>query len=69
MLHHPFILGAPQQRGTRSELAGSTVPFQRHKSGRKCYVTPAFSVSPNKGDKIKAGQKEGGNATSPLDSR
>ena len=69
MLHHPFILGAPQQRGTRSELASSTVPFQGHKSGRKCYVTPAFSGSPKKGDKIKAGPKEGGNATSPLHSR
>ena len=39
------------------------------KRGRKCYVTPAFSGVPNKGDKIKAGPKEGGNATSPLHSR
>ena len=40
----------------------------RPKRGRKCYITPAFSGVPNKGDKIKAGQKEGGNATSPLHS-
>ena len=26
-------------------------------SGRKCYVTPAFSGIPNKGDKIKARKK------------
>ena len=30
-----------------SELAGPT-------SGRKCYITPAFSRTPNKGGKIKA---------------
>ena len=34
-------------------------------SGRKCYITPAFSGVPNKGDKIKVGPQVGGNATSP----
>ena len=60
MLHHPCILGGPQQR--RQNQSG-------HKRGRKCYITPAFSGVPNKGDKVKAGAKEGGNATSPLHSR
>ena len=46
----------------KSELAGPT-------SGRKCYITRAFSGVPNKGDKIKVGPQVGGNATSPLHSR
>ena len=59
-LHHPCIIVGPQQRGqNRSGL----------KRGRKCYITPSFSGVPNRGDKIKAGPKEGGNATSPLHSR
>ena len=69
MLHHPCILGGPQQRRTTSELATSTLPSRGPKRGRKCYITPTFSGVPNKGDKIKAGPKEGGNATSPLHSR
>ena len=60
MLHHPCILGDPQQKGQNQSGP---------KRGRKCYITPAFSGIPNKGDKIKAGPKEGGNATSPLHSR
>ena len=60
MLHHPCILGGPQQRGQNQ--SGPT-------SGRKCYITPAFSGVPNKGDKIKGGPQVGGNATSPLHSR
>ena len=59
MLHHRCILGSRQQRGQNQSMP---------KRGRKCYITPAFSGVPNKGDKIKAGQKEGGNATSPLHS-
>ena len=84
MLHHPYILGDPQQRGqnqsgpkrgrkcyitpafsgipkqrgTKSELAASTLPSGGPKSGRKCYITPAFSGVPNKGDKIKAPKKK-----------
>ena len=37
MLHHPCILGGPQQRGKNQ--SGS-------KRGRKCYITPAFSGVP-----------------------
>ena len=37
MLHHPCILGGPQQRGQHQ--SGPT-------SGRKCYITPAFSGVP-----------------------
>ena len=62
----PPFSGLPLQRGTKTELAGSTVPFRGHKSGRKCYITSAFSGVPNKTGKIKAGPKEGGNATSPV---
>ena len=54
---NPYLLGCP-----KSEFAGPT-------SGRKCYITPAFSGVPNKGDKIKGGPQVGGNATSPLHSR
>ena len=60
MLDHPCILRGPQQR--RQNQSG-------HKRGRKCYITPTFSGIPNKRDKIKAGPKEGGNATSPVLSR
>ena len=60
MVHHPCILGGPQQRGQNQR--GPT-------SGRKCYITPAFSGVPNKGDKIKRGPQVGRNATSPLHSR
>ena len=41
MLCHPCILRGPQQRGTKSELAASTLPSQGPKGGRKCYVTLA----------------------------
>ena len=59
----------PQQRGTKSEVAASPLPSREPKRGRNCYITPAFSGVPNKGDKIKAGPKEGENATPPLHSR
>ena len=42
MLHHPYILGDPQHRGTKSEVAASPLPSRGPKRGRKCYVTPAF---------------------------
>ena len=41
--------GSPKTRGTKSELVGPT-------SGRKCYITPAFSGIPkDKGNKIRIG--------------
>ena len=42
---------SPKTWGTKSELVGPT-------SGRKCYITPAFSGIPNKGDKVKAKKKQ-----------
>ena len=50
LLHHPCILGDPQRTwGTKSELVGPI-------SGRKCYITPAFSGVPKEmGDKIRIG--------------
>ena len=78
MLHHPCILGGPQQRGTKSEVAASPVRFQGPKGGQKWYVTPAFSGVPNKGGQHKKwlfhpylpwDPKEGKTATSPLPSR
>ena len=46
VLCHPCILGGPQQRGAKSELAASAMPSRGPKSGRKCFVTPAFSGVP-----------------------
>ena len=78
MLHHPYILGDPQQRGTKSEVAASPLPSEGPKRGRKYHVTPAFSGLPNKWKQnqtwvphpcLLGGPKEGGNATSPLHSR
>ena len=60
VLHHPCILGGPQTRGQRQWWPTS---------GRNCYITPAFSVVPKQGDKVKGGQQVGGSATSPLRSR
>ena len=41
------IRSGPQQRGTKSEVAASTLPSRGPKRGRKCYVTHAFSGVPN----------------------
>ena len=46
MLHHPCILGDPQHRGTKSEVAASPLPSRGPKRGRKCNITPAFSGVP-----------------------
>ena len=43
MLRHPCILGEPQQRGTKSEVAAPSLPCGGPKGGRKCYVIPTFS--------------------------
>ena len=74
MLHHPCILGGPQQREqNQNSKPKSGVTMMHHttkrgfkdcpgfvnstgrlgpKRGRKCYITPAFSGVPSKGDKI-----------------
>ena len=49
----PSFTGSPT-KGTKSEVATSTLPPRGPKRGRKCYVTPAFSGVPNKGDKIRS---------------
>ena len=36
-------------------MATSPLPSRGAKRGQKCYVTPAFSGVPSKGDKIKSG--------------
>ena len=91
MLHHPCIVAdpptpsarskirsGPQQRGTKSQVAASPLPSWGPKRGRICYVTPAFSGIPNKGEQnhkwlphpcLLRGPKEGRYATSPLRSR
>ena len=43
MLYHSCILGDPQHRGTKSEVAALPLPSRGPKRGRKCYVNPAFS--------------------------
>ena len=60
VLHHPCVLGGNQTRGQSQWW---------HTSGRKCYITPAFSGVPKQGDKVKGGPQVGGSATSPLRSR
>ena len=60
VLHHPCVLGGPQT--TRQSQWWPT-------SGRKCYITPAFSGVPKHGDKVKRGPQVGGSATSSLRSR
>ena len=60
LLHHPSVLGGPQTRGQNQWWPTS---------GRKCYITPAFSGVPKQGDKVKGGPQVGGIARSPLCSR
>ena len=60
VLHHPCVLGDPHTRGQSQRWPTS---------GRKCYITPAFSGVPKQGDKVKGGPQVGGSATSPLRSR
>ena len=38
-------------------LTPAFMPSRGPTSGRKCYVTPAFLMIPNKGDKIKTQKK------------
>ena len=54
--------GSPT-KGTKSEVAASILPSQGPKRGWNCYITPAFSGVPNKGD------KKSEVAASPLPSR
>ena len=76
MLHHPCILGGPQQREQNQKSKPTPgVTLMHHatkrgfkycpgflnstgrlgpKRGRKCYITPAFSGVPNRGDKIRS---------------
>ena len=76
MLHHPCILGVPQQKEqNQKSKPTSGVTLMHHatkrgfkdcpgflnstgrlgpKRGRKCYITPAFSGFPNKGNKIRS---------------
>ena len=66
------IPNSPYNGGRKCYItpAFSGVPnAKRGEKIRSGYLTPAFSGVPNKGDKIKVGPKEGGNATSPLHSR
>ena len=72
------ISSGPQQRGTKSEVATSPVFSWGPKRGQECYVTPAFSGVPNKGQQsenwlphpcLVGCPKEGGKAMSALHSR
>ena len=45
------IRSAPQQRGTKSQVAASPLPCRVPKRGRKCYVTPTFPRVPKQSSK------------------
>ena len=55
MLRHLCILGVPEQRGPKSEVATSPLPSWGLKRGRTCYVTLAFSGSSTNGTKTRSG--------------
>ena len=80
MLCHLCIIRGPQQRGTKSGVATSSLPSWGPKRGPQCYVTLAFSRIPNAkhGERnqkwlphlcLLKGPKEWKNATSPLQSQ
>ena len=53
---HPCILGDPQREGDKIRIGGAH-KWAEMPSGRKCYITPAFSGIPkDKGDKIGIGE-------------
>ena len=58
MLHHLCILGDPQHRGTKSEVAASPLPSWGPKRGRKCYIIPEFSGSTTEGEGNKSGPRQ-----------
>ena len=77
VLCHPCIQGGPQQRGTKSERAASTMPSRGPKSGRNYYITPAFPEVPSQAEQnqnllpqpcLLGGPKGGGSAMPPLHS-
>ena len=78
MLRHPCVIGSPQRRGTKSQVAASPLPSRGPKRGRKCYVPTAFSGIPNQGEQnhnwlpdpsLLWGSKDSRNARQPLHSR
>ena len=48
------LRGYPEKRA-KSEVATSPLPSRKPTSRRNCYVTPAFSGVPRKGDKLTTG--------------
>ena len=65
----------PNKRGKQRALAASPLPSRGPKTGRKCYLTPAFSGVPNakRGEEIRCVPQQRGKQTevvaSPLPSR
>ena len=57
------IRSGPQQRETEPQVATSPLPSRGPKRGRKCYITPAFSRIPNKGEKNQNWSPTNGNKT------
>ena len=55
LLRNLCILGGPQKRGTKSEVATSPLLYEGATSGRNCNVTPNFSGVPRIGDRIRSG--------------
>ena len=55
MPHNPLILGGPQQRAQNQNGLPHPYLLGGPKSGRKCYITRAFSGVPNKGHKFRMG--------------
>ena len=64
MLHHPCILGGPQQREQNQKTKSTLgVTMMLHGTKRGFKDCPVSSIAPE-----RWGPKEGGNATSPLHS-
>ena len=55
LLHSPCVFKGPPKEATPSEVAISRLPSRGPESGRKGYVTPAFSGVRHKKDKIRIG--------------
>ena len=55
VLGNPYILGGPKTRGQNQKWLLHLCLFEGPPSGRKCYVTPAFSRVAKQGNKVTSG--------------
>ena len=69
VLRHVCVLGNPQQRAPKSEVATSPLPSRGPKEGGSAMTPLRSRESPTEGDENKSGPQKGESAMLPLRSR